>query len=101
MLLFIALTLVGVAVGGLTAFVIFWPLALVHMRDRQPELRTRLGTVPMLDPKALRWLLAGGYRAAGDRNLDGLATPAKVSLLVVLSSLLGSALLWGLAEVIA
>ncbi|HZH42660.1 MAG TPA: hypothetical protein VEY50_01050 [Lysobacter sp.] len=99
MLLFAALALIGVAVGGLTAFVIFWPLTLVHVRDRHPGLQAELGAGAFANPTALRWLLRGGYRRVRDRNLDGLATPAKVSLLVVLGSLLASGALWGLAEV--
>jgi hypothetical protein len=98
MMLFLALALVGVAVGGATAFVIFWPLALVHLRDRHPALRSELGPAAFLHPAALGWLLRGGYRAAGDPNLDGLATPAKVSLLVILTSLAASGALWLLSE---
>lgn len=98
MLLFTALTLVGVAVGGLTAFVIFWPLALVHLRDRHPALKAELGPGAFANPVALGWLLRGGYRAARDRHLDGLATPAKVSLIVIIASLAASGALWLLSE---
>ena len=38
MTLFFALCFVGVAVAGFSAFVIFWPLTLVHVRDRHPAL---------------------------------------------------------------
>jgi hypothetical protein len=34
--LFFALLFVAIAIAGATAFVIFWPLTLVHVRDRQP-----------------------------------------------------------------
>ena len=37
MTLFFALCFVGVAVAGLTALLIFWPLTLVHLRDRHPD----------------------------------------------------------------
>ena len=33
MTLFLALCFFGVAIGGFTAFVIFWPLSLVHLRE--------------------------------------------------------------------
>ena len=34
MLLFFALCFVGVAIAGACAYIIFWPLSLVHLRDR-------------------------------------------------------------------
>ena len=46
-------------------------------------------------------LLRGGYRSAGDRNLSGLATPARISLLVILFALAASALLWLLSTVVS
>jgi hypothetical protein len=94
MILFLALLFVAIAITGACAFVIFWPLALVHMRDRQPQVRDTLGTAAFLNPSALWWLLAGGYRVAGDRNLDGLATPARVSLITILGGLAAAGLLW-------
>ena len=94
MVLFFALCFVGVAIGGLTALAIFWPLALVHIRDRHPELGDRLGRGAWYRPSALGWLLRGDYRATGDRNLNGLATPARVSLLTIIGGLLAAWLLW-------
>ena len=41
MILFLALCFIGVAIAGFSAFVIFWPLALVHLRDRHPEVRAQ------------------------------------------------------------
>jgi len=93
-LLFLALSLIGVAVAGASAFVIFWPLALVHLRDRHPEIRATLGESAFLAPKALGWLLSGQYRQIPDRQFTGLATPARISLLCILSALALSALLW-------
>lgn len=101
MLLFIALSLLGVAIAGATAFAIFWPLTLVHVRDRQPALAAQLGEGAFARPSALAWLLRGGYRAAGDRNLDGLATPARIALVVVIAALSASAGLWGVSELLA
>ncbi|RPE81567.1 hypothetical protein [Vulcaniibacterium tengchongense] len=87
MILFFALCFVGVAIAGFCAFLIFWPLSLVHIRDRQPALQTRLGPGAFARPAAWAWLLRGGYRAAGDRNLDGLATPARVALWTTIGGL--------------
>ena len=94
MILFLALTFVGIAISAFCAFAIFWPLALVHMRDRHPSLRGQLGEAAFVHPSAWNWLLRQRYRAAGDRNLDGLATPARVSLLIVIASLACAGLLW-------
>lgn len=93
MLLFFALCLVGVAIAGFSAFVIFWPLTLVHVRDRHAALGTQWGEGAFLKPIALRWLLSGNYAACGDASLSGLATPARISLIVMVAALLLSGLL--------
>lgn len=100
MILFLALTFVGIAISAFCAFAIFWPLALVHLRDRHPALRGELGEAAFVDPAAWNWLLRQRYRVAGDRNLDGLATPARVSLLIVFASLACSGLLWLLSVMV-
>jgi len=94
MILFLALCFVGVAIGGITAFAIFWPLSLVHLRDRHPQTRAALGEGAFLSPGALRWLLGGRYREVRDAQFTGLATPARVSAFVILGALGMSALLW-------
>ncbi len=94
LVLFFALLFVAIAIAGATAFVIFWPLTLVHVRDRHPQLKALLGENAFLNPAALRWLLAGGYRAAPDPALSGLATPARISLLVIMLGLSLAGLLW-------
>lgn len=94
MILFIALVALALAIAGATAFVIFWPLTLVHLRDRHPQLRDGLAPPAFAHPSALWWLLSGGYRIAKDRNLDGLATPARISLSVILLGLGISGVLW-------
>jgi len=94
MILFLALVFVAFAIAGATAFVIFWPLALVHIRDRHPQLDSALGPAPFINPQALGWLLAARYRAVGDRSLGGLATPARISLLCILGGLGLSGVLW-------
>jgi hypothetical protein len=100
-ILFFALLFVAMAIAGACAFVIFWPLTLVHIRDRHPAVGDRLGAGAFLKPSALGWLLRGGYRAANDRNLSGLATPARLSLMTIIIALVLAALLWALSSVIA
>jgi len=92
--LFLALCFFGVAIGGFTAFVIFWPLSLVHLRDRHPGVRGRFGENAFMQPAALRWLLSGSYYEVPDRQFTGLATPARISLMVILGALAASAVLW-------
>lgn len=99
MILFLALCFVGVAIAGATAFVIFWPLTLVHIRDRHAGTDADFGPGAFLAPAALRWLLTGGYRTTGDRSLSGLATPARIALLTIITGLSLAGLLWLAAEV--
>ena len=94
MILFVALLFVAFAIAGATAFVIFWPLALVHVRDRHPDVAAHLGGGAFLKPSALGWLLRGGYYETGDPRLSGLATPARVSLWVIIAGLAGAGLLY-------
>ncbi|MCF7220280.1 hypothetical protein [Marilutibacter chinensis] len=101
MILFFALVSLSLAIAGATAFVIFWPLALVHVRDRHPAILAGFGTGAFISPAALGWLLRKDYAAIGDRNLCGLATPARLSLLTILGGLLMAGLLWLVAEVVA
>lgn len=100
MILFLALVFFAVAIAGATAFVIFWPLSLVHLRDRHPEVGDALGPVAFANPRALGWLLAGHYRRTGDRNLSGLATPARISLICIIAGLALSALMWLLSTMV-
>jgi hypothetical protein len=94
MILFFALLFVALAIAGATAFVIFWPLALVHVRDRHPDIASKLGTGAFLKPAALAWLLRGDYYASRDPGLSGLATPARISLIVILCGLAMAGILW-------
>lgn len=94
MILFLALLAFAIAIAGACAFVIFWPLALVHLRDRHPQVKARLGTGAFLQPGALWWLLAGGYREVRDASFSGLATPARVSLATILFGLAMGGVLW-------
>ena len=101
MILFFALLFLAMAIAGACAFVIFWPLTLVHIRDRHPAIGSQLGGGAFLKPSALLWLLGGRYRAAGDPNLNGLATPARLSLMTILFALGLSGLLWALSTVVS
>ena len=94
LILFLALLFVAAAIGGATAFVIFWPLTLVHIRDRHPAVKEKLGEGAFLKPSALWWLLSGGYRATPDTSLSGLATPARIALAVIIFGLVMAGLLW-------
>lgn len=94
MILFFALLFVATAIAGACAFVIFWPLALVHVRDRHPAIAERLGPGAFLKPSALWWLLTGGYRVVRDPQFSGLATPARLSLMTILLGLGFAGLLW-------
>ncbi len=100
MTLFFALCFVGVAVAGFCAFVIFWPLTLVHLRDRHPALAETFGPGAFLSPVALRWLLTRRYRSERDHALSGLATPALLALLTMFVALGMAALLGLISEVI-
>jgi len=101
LILFFALLFVAMAIAGACAFVIFWPLTLVHIRDRHPAIGSELGNGAFLKPAALAWLLAARYRQAGDRNLDGLAAPARLSLLTIIIALVLAGLLWALSTVVS
>ena len=99
MTLFFALCFVCVSVAGLTALLIFWPLTLVHMRDRHPDTLTGFGEPAFISPVALCWLLRRRYRSYCDSALTGLATPAWLSLLTTLFGLGMAALLGLLSKV--
>ena len=101
MILFLALCFFGVAIAGATAFVIFWPLTLIHVRDRHAGSSADFGPGAFARPAAVRWLLTGGYRAIPDRSLSGLATPARVALCTMLFGLSMAALLWLVSEVVS
>ena len=85
MLLFLSLFSLALAIAGATAFVIFWPLMLVHVRDRHPRLQSELGANAFARPSAWAWLLRGDFKRADDANLNGLATPARVSLMTIIA----------------
>lgn len=100
MILFFALVALAFAIAGASALAIFWPLMWVHMRDRHADARARFGAAAFASPAAVTWVLRGDYRALGDRNLNGLATPARISLFSIIGGVLVALGLWGLAETI-
>jgi hypothetical protein len=91
MLTFLSLVCIAVALSGALAFVFFWPMALVHLRDRHRDRLRAFGDAAFLAPSALQWLLAGRYRGLGDPSLDGLCTPARLSLWSVILALAAAA----------
>lgn len=100
MILFLALCFVAMAIAGLSAFLIFWPLTLIHVRDRHAGIAVQFGAGAFLKPEALGWLLSGRYRQTGDRALTGLATPARVAMLTIFGGLAMAGLLWLLSVVV-
>lgn len=100
MILFFALLFVATAIAGFCALVIFWPLTLVHVRDRHPDIAERLGPGAFMKPAALAWLMRGDYRSTGDHSLSGLATPARVSVAVIVFGLGMAGLLWLVFEIL-
>lgn len=100
MLTFTILLLVAFAISGALAFVLFWPFTLVHLRDRHPAVLAALGAAPFLSPTGLGWLLARRYRGLDDTSLSGLATPAWLSLLVILGSLATAGVLWVIEQLL-
>ncbi|MGV8958836.1 MAG: hypothetical protein ACOH1V_00370 [Stenotrophomonas sp.] len=99
MTLFFALCFVAVAIAGFSAFLIFWPLTLIHIRDRHPSLAEQFGPGAFLKPASLRWLGTRSYRQLADRSLSGLATPALISLSATVLGLGMALALWLLSQV--
>ncbi|MBS0463117.1 MAG: hypothetical protein JSS41_11675 [Proteobacteria bacterium] len=85
---------VAVAITGSMGFVFFWPMSVVHLRDRHPDVHARLVVAGTMAASTLRWLLAGRYHALRDPGVNGLATPARIALCVLLLGL-ASALVFG------
>lgn len=92
--MFLALICLAVAISGAMAFVFFWPMTLVHLRDRHPAVKQGFGSMAFTSTTALGWLLAGKYRALADPSLNGLAIPARIALACTLLALLSSGMLW-------
>jgi len=82
----ITFSLLGLAfaITGLMAFAFFWPMTLVHLRDRYPAVHAQLGASGVLAFSSLLWLLGGRFHDSRDPALDGLGTPARIALVVLL-----------------
>jgi hypothetical protein len=85
---------VAMAVSGFAGYAIFGPLTYRHLQDH--DLHSDVGPSSFA-PAFVLWLLRGGYRAARDPRLDGLATPARVLAWSFLVGAAGSAILWPIA----
>lgn len=92
--MFLALVALAVAIAGVMAFVLFWPMTLVHLRDRHLAVLQGFGGFAFSSPKALSWLLRGKYGVLKDSSLDGLARPARIALIATLGALAASGVLW-------
>ena len=76
-MLFLLLSALGMAIAGLTAYLMSWPLVATQLRDRHAELRGALGDSPF-SPSGFAWLLRRGYAGAKDSSLNFLGLPATV-----------------------
>lgn len=72
-LMFVLLFTTGLAVTGISGYLIFGPLSFVQARDRG----IRPGAHAFA-PGFLHWILFGTFRQTRDRAITGLATPAQI-----------------------
>jgi hypothetical protein len=91
MLITFSLLGIAFAITGLMAFAFFWPMTLVHLRDRHPSVHAQLGNAGVLAVSTLLWLLAGRFGESRDPALDGLGIPARIALIVLLFGLTSAA----------
>jgi hypothetical protein len=73
----ILMTALGVFTAGFTGYLIFGPLSFRHLQDREA---TSAAGAHAFAPMFWGYLLRGDYRVRVDRNLDALATPARIML---------------------
>ncbi|MEO8672044.1 MAG: hypothetical protein ABI411_12075 [Tahibacter sp.] len=76
-MLFLLLLALGLAIAGLTAYMMSWPLVATQLRDRHTDLRAQVGDTPF-SPAGFFWLLRRGYRQAHDSSLNFLGLPATI-----------------------
>ena len=74
---FLLMVALGVWTAGFTGYVIFGPLCYRHLMDYEA---TGGAGKHAFAAAFWRYLMRGDYRARGDRNLDALATPARIML---------------------
>jgi hypothetical protein len=92
-MLFLLLLALGVAIAGLTAYVMTWPLVSAQLRDRHPQRRPEIGP-HLFAPKGYLWFLAARWRGYGDPDLSFLSFPASVAAWAIALGCAASALLF-------
>jgi len=98
-ILFFALIGAAVAIAGALGFLFFWAMAQVHLRDRHATNDAAVEAMGFASPRAIAWLLRGGYRKLADPGLSGLALPAQWSLWAVIVGLVAAGTLAALAQI--
>lgn len=91
-MLFALLLALGLAIFGLTAYVMSWPLVATQLRDRHPQRRAELGATPF-SPRAFAWFLRGAWRGSADQHLRFLALPGSVAAWAISAGSAAAALL--------
>jgi len=76
--LFLLLLALGIAIFGLTAYLMSWPLVATQMRDHHAQDRPLLGKTPF-SPSAFGWFLRLAWRGSPDQALRFLAMPGSVA----------------------
>jgi hypothetical protein len=76
--LFLLLVALGVAIAGLTAYVMTWPLVSAQLRDRHRERRPEIGP-HLFAPQGFAWFLRARWRGFGDADLNFLSFPGTVA----------------------
>ena len=67
-MLFLLLLALGLAIFGLTAYVMSWPLVATQLRDHHAQDRPLLGKTPF-SPSAFVWFLRWTWRRSPDQAL--------------------------------
>lgn len=93
MIMFLALNCIAIAISGFLAFALFWPMTLVHLRDRHPQLLQGFGSPAFASKNGMLWLLSRRYRKLRDGSLNGLATPAWLAAWCTIFALLAAGVL--------
>ena len=77
-MLFLLLSTLGLAIFGLTAYVMSWPLVATQLRDHHRAQRAELGATPF-SPSAFAWFLRCAWRGSSDQALRFLALPGSIA----------------------
>jgi hypothetical protein len=72
-MLFLLLLALGLAIAGLTAYVMTWPLVTTHLRDKHPAEHAAIAGAPF--GRGFVWFLRGNHRHIADRDLAFLSIP--------------------------